>query len=160
MTDEAGLRDLSLGYASAVDALDGPGFADLFAEDGELWVPDVSVGPDPTICRSGARALARIPSGLARYHRTSHRVGPAVYVVDGESATGHVSGVAHHLSVSTVAAPDGRGPPVGGPGTDHVWYLRYEDRYRREPTGWRIARRDLHLRWIEDRPVDHVGPGR
>jgi len=175
MTDTARLRALSLGYAAAVDALDGRAFADLFTGDGELWVPDPSRGPEPTVRRSGADQLRRIPSGLARYHVTHHRVGPAVYVVTGDSATGEVTGVAHHLTASTAdpAAPaDPADPPdpadpsaaatasAGGPGVDSVWYLRYEDRYRREDDGWRIARRSLHLRWIEERPVGRVGPAR
>jgi len=155
MTDEDALRALSVGYAAAVDALDGDGFAGLFTEDGELWVPDISAGADPTICRSGQEALARIPSGLARYRATHHRVGPAVFTVDGTSATGEVAGVAHHVTATGPA--DG---PGGGPGTDTVWFLVYRDRYRRAAGGWRIARRSLHLRWVEERPVRHVGPPR
>ena len=157
MTDDAALRALSLGYAAAVDALDGDAFAALFTEDGELWVPDVAVGPEPTIRRTGAGQLSRIPSGLARYHVTRHGVGPATFTVDGDTAMGVVTGVAHHLST---AGPDAAPVPGGGPGTDTIWYLRYEDRYLRRPGGWRMARRALHLRWIEERPVDLVGPGR
>jgi hypothetical protein len=157
MSDDGALRALSLGYAVAVDGLDGAAFASLFTGDGELWVPDVARSPDPTVCRSGADALSRIPSGLARYHVTHHRVGPATYLVDRDSATGEVDGVAHHLTASD---PDPGAVPGGGPGTDAIWYLRYRDRYRRSPDGWRIARRELHLRWTEERPVDHVGPGR
>jgi SnoaL-like domain len=166
MTDTARLRALSLGYAAAVDALDGDAFAALFTEDGELWVPDPSQGPEPTVCRSGADRLRRIPSGLAHFHVTHHRVGPADYVVTGDSATGEVTGVAHHLtaSVADPAGPAGAsGAPTASaesPGVDAVWFLRYEDRYRSEGGEWRIARRALHLRWIEERPVERVGPAR
>jgi len=157
MTATAALRRLSTGYAAAVDALDGPGFAALFTADGELWVPDLRGDGAPTICRSGAADLERIPSGLARYRATHHRVGPATYEVDGDTATGEVAGVAHHL-----AAPDDAAVVVwgGGPGTDTVWYIRYVDDYRRDGSAWRIARRVLHLRWIEERPVEHLGPAR
>ena len=165
--DHEALRALSVGYATAVDALDGDGFAALFTEDGELWVPDVSTGTEPTICRSGHEALVRIPSGLARYHVTHHRVGPAVLTVDGDSATAEVAGVAHHVTATGPATgpADGTGDgpadgPGGGPGTDTVWFLVYRDHYRRGPGGWRIARRALHLRWVEERPLDHVGPPR
>jgi hypothetical protein len=34
-----------------------------------------------------------------------------------------------------------------------VWYIRYLDDYRRTPGGWRIVRRELHLQWVEERPV-------
>jgi len=157
MSDDAALRALSLGYASAVDGLDGEAFASLFTEDGELWVPDAARGTEPTVCRSGADALSRIPAGLARYHLTHHRVGPGTYSVDGDSATGVVAGVAHHVTASAPHPPAVAG---GGPGTDAIWYLRYRDRYVRGADGWRIARRELHLRWIEARPIPHVGPAR
>ncbi len=144
------LRRLSTGYASAVDSLDGLAFAALFTPDGELWVPDVRHSRAPTICRSGTDSLAAIPSGLARYHRTCHGVGATDYVVDGDRATGTVRTVAHHLAAAG---------PTGG-GTDTVWYLTYDDGYRRTSDGWRIARRVLRLRDVEERTVAHLGPAR
>jgi len=157
MTDLDDLRRLSTGYAAAVDALDGDAFAVLFTTDGELWVPDPTRGTMPTICRAGTEELRRVPDGLSRYRSTRHRIGPTSYVVNGGTATGEVTGVAHHLSASPVASDTG---PDGGPGVDTIWFLRYEDEYRRLAAGWRIARRALHLRWVEERPVDHAGPGR
>lgn len=150
--DEDGLRLLSTGYAAAVDALDGAAFAALFLPDGELWVPDASSGPDPVICRTGHDALGRIPSGLARFHATHHRVTGAQYEVHGNTATGEVVGVAHHLGAGAAGGD--------GAGTDTIWYLRYSDTYSRTGDGWRIARRALYLRGIEERPVARLGPGR
>ncbi|MGA2836615.1 MAG: nuclear transport factor 2 family protein [Acidimicrobiales bacterium] len=158
MTDAADLRGLSVGYAAAVDTLDGHSFAALFTPDGELWVPDPSRGSSPTICRAGPDALEAVPSGLRRYLATYHRVGPVTFAVDGDSATGDVTGVAHHLG-ELPGGPVGDAG-AGGRGLDTVWYLRYADDYRRLDTGWRIARRVLHLRWIEERPVGRIGPGR
>jgi ketosteroid isomerase-like protein len=161
MTDRDDIRRLSTGYAAAVDALDGDAFAALFTADGELWVPDVRRSLVPTIRRAGFEELRRIPDGLARYHATCHQVGATSFDVDvdGSTATGTVMGVAHHLtaSASGVAAATGGD---GGPGVDTIWYLRYEDEYRRDPDGWRIAKRELHLRSVEERSVDHTGPGR
>ncbi len=155
MTDEEALRALSVGYAAAVDALDGPAFAALFTSDGELWVPDVTHGPDPTIRRAGG-SFGGIPGALARYHSTSHAVWAADYTVSGDGATGEVRGVAHHFG-----APEGdREARAFGPGSDTVWYLRYVDVYRRTEHGWRIARRALHLRDLEVRTVRVLGPGR
>ncbi len=156
MTDVDDLRSLATAYADAVDTLDGAAFAALFTEDGELWVPDPTPGSGPVHRRSGAAALERIPAGLARYHVTHHTVSSTRYTVDGDEATGEVTGVAHHLA----ADPPGAEARVGAPGTDTVWYLVYRDRYRRTASGWRIARRSLHLRDLEVRPVDHLGPGR
>ena len=148
-----GLRSLSLGYAAAVDALDGPGFADLFTPEGELWVPDPRTGGDPTICRAGRDRLERIPSGLAGYHATRHAVWATAYDVEGDTATGVVDGVAHHLG-------DDPDPDAGGGPVDLVWYLRYVDEYVRTAGGWRFTRRALHLDHVERRPLRRLGPGR
>jgi hypothetical protein len=150
--DIAALRRTALGYAAAVDALDGPAFADLFVDDGELWVPDPHAGFEPTIARSGRARLERIPSGLADYHVTYHAIWSAAYDVDGDRANGTVAGVAHHV------APDLGDGAVGG--LDAVWYLRYADEYVRTGDAWLLSRRTLHLRNIEYRRITHVGPGR
>jgi ketosteroid isomerase-like protein len=147
---EASLAGLALGYAAAVDALDGSAFADLFTDDGELWVPDLAAGGEPTIRRVGRGQLERIPSGLARYHATHHAVRAATYEVAGDTATGEVLGVAHHLLATE--GHDG--------GTDVTWLLRYVDDYVDLGGRWRIGRRVLHLRGIEERAVSHFGPGR
>ena len=153
MTGTDALRLLATGYAAAADSLDGPAFAALFTPDSELWVPDVTTSREPTICRRGPDQLARVPSALARYRATHHRVGRCSYAVDGERASGTVGTVAHHLSADPGAAD-------GDPGTDTVWYLTYEDEYRHTDDGWRIARRRLLVSDIEERAVAHVGPGR
>jgi hypothetical protein len=150
--DVAGLRRVALGYAAAVDTLDGPAFADLFTDDGELWVPDPHSGFEPTIMRSGRARLERIPSGLAGYHVTFHVVWSAAYDVDGDRATGTVAGVAHHVTADLGECAVG--------GLDTVWYLRYADEYVRAGDAWLLSRRCLHLRDIEYRRISHVGPGR
>ena len=148
---EHSLFGLALGYAAAVDALDGRRFADLFTDDGELWVPDPAAGGEPTIRRAGRGQLERIPSGLAHYHATHHALRGATYEVSGGAASGEVLGVAHHL----LAGDDG-----GDGGADVIWLLRYVDDYVNTEGGWRIGRRALHLRGIEERAVRHLGPGR
>jgi SnoaL-like domain len=132
--------------------LDGEAFADLFTPDGELWVPDVAADGAPTICRRGREQLSRIPSGLARYHATRHAVGTATYTVDSRTASGEVTGVAHHLRA-------GPGPGHSG-GVDVIWYLRYVDDYVRSGDGWLLDRRVLRLRGIEERALTRLGPGR
>ncbi len=143
----ATLEALSVDYAAAADALDGPAFAAVFTGDGELWVPGRDGAPGPVLAARGRDALERVPGGLARYHATRHRPGPTIFVVDGAVATGWVAATAHHLVAE-----------VGGAGTDTVWHLRYEDAYRRTADGWRIARRTLHLERTEVVPLDDVGP--
>ena len=114
-------------------------------------MPDLAHGGAPTIRRAGREQLEQIPSGLARYHATRHAVGATTYDVGDGTATGEVTGVAHHLRAD--------GDPAG-PGVDVIWYLRYVDDYVPAEGGWRIARRVLHLRGIEERRLTHLGPGR
>ena len=159
MTDPD-LRHLSLAYAAAVDSLDGAAFAALFAPDGELWVPDLRRGRSPSVRRRGAEELGAVPAGLARYHATHHRVAVSTFDVRGEEATGSVQAVAHHVA-ATRSEVTGSPPRRSiGAGTDTIWYLTYEDSYRLLDGRWRFARRVLQLRDIEERVVDHLGPGR
>ena len=143
---------MALGYAAAVDALDGAAFADLFTADGELWVPRPGGDGTPTVRRAGRAQLEQIPSGLARYHATHHAALGATFDVDDGTATGDVAGVAHHLG----AAPDDDGPG----GLDTIWYLRYADHYVRADGRWLLTRRALHLRAVEERRVGLLGPRR
>ena len=150
--ERAALYELALGYAAAADALDGPGYAAVFTDDGELVVPDLHASDGPTVVRAGREKLVRTPSGLAGYRRTHHAVWSADYDVDGDRATGIVTGVAHHLTPDTAEGATG--------GLDAVWYLRYVDEYVHSGAGWLLCRRTLEVRDIEERRIRHVGPGR
>jgi hypothetical protein len=155
--DEEALRALSTAYAAAVDTCDGAMLASLFVPEGELVVPNYPDDLRPTITRKGHEALRRLPDGLRRYHRTFHQVSNHIYAIEGDRATGEVQCVAHHVTGTGGRAEDGRA------GTDSVWFIRYRDEYRRTGAGWRIERRQLHLQWVEERPVAVLGaapPGR
>ena len=148
---EEELRTLSTDYATAVDGRDVERLAGLFVADGALVVPRYPEDLRPVITRSGHQELRRVPEGLKRYERTFHQLTNHRYEVAGPLASGEVLCVAHHLSADTPGTP--------GPGTDMVWFIRYRDDYRRTDSGWRFVRRELHLQWVEDRPVGMVTPG-
>jgi hypothetical protein len=96
--------------------------------------------------------LGRIPEALQRYDRTFHLVGEAEFSVEGDGASGVVQCVAHHvLRTDQPSTGDDR------VATDVVWFIRYRDRYRATGSGWRFARRVLHLEWVEERPVSVLG---
>ena len=42
-------------------------------------------------------------------------------------------------------------------GTDTVWFIRYRDSYRLTESGWRFARRELHLQWVEHHAIARPG---
>jgi hypothetical protein len=73
------------------------------------------------------------------------------YAIDGDRASGDVQCVAHHLTSLGAPVEEGRA------GTDSVWFIRYRDEYSRTTAGWRIERRELHLQWVEERPVAVLG---
>ncbi len=139
----ASVWQLSVRYASAVDGRDGETFASLFEPDGELVVPAYPDDLRPVVTRRGHDQLRRVPGGLERYARTFHQVSNPLFEIDGEEASGTVTCVAHHL--------DATSPP-----TDTVWFIRYEDLYRRRDGRWRFRRRVLHLEFVETHEVDRI----
>ena len=149
------MKALSTEYGAAADDRDGERFAGLFVVDGDLVVPDYPADLRPVITRSGHDSLRQVPDRLRIYARTFHQVSNHRYVLDGATATGTVLCVAHHASVAD--GPDGGTDGDGGGGTDTVWFIRYHDNYRLTDAGWRFARRELHLQWVEVRAIAPPG---
>jgi hypothetical protein len=145
--DRAALLDLSIRYATAADSRDGDAFAELFEPEGELMVPAYPDELRPVVRRSGQAALRRIPKALEGYVATFHQISNPSFRIEGDDAEGTVQCVAHHLS----------GEPGGEGAIDFVWFIRYEDSYRRRDGLWRFGRRVLHLQWVEQHRVDRVG---
>jgi len=154
--DEEALRWLSTAYAGAADDRDGEGLASLFTDDGALVVPKFPSDLRPVVTRRGHDALVQVAEMLRRYDRTFHLVTNHRFRVDGDTASGEVQCVAHH--VSAAGGPETLDPVHPGPaGTDTVWFIRYRDRYRRTGAGWRFERRELDLQWVEEHPVARLG---
>lgn len=156
--DEAAIRRLALDYAATADRGDGAAFAALFADGAVLAVPDYPRDLRPVVERTGPEALGLIPSALRRYDHTWHQMAGSELAFAAESeaeptggaaarpdASGTVDCIAHHLRRN--GGPDDR------TGVDTVWYIRYHDEYRRIGTEWKFTRRELHLRWVEERPA-------
>jgi hypothetical protein len=165
LRDERALQALSTSYAAAADSRDGDRFAALFVEDGELVVPNYPEDLGPVLTRSGQERLRLIPDALRHYRRTFHQVTNHEFAVDGDTASGVVLCVAHHLTAADASASP---PPVAGTetgaaavaatGTDFIWYIRYRDEYRRVDGDWKFRRRTIHLQWVEERPVLKMAP--
>jgi uncharacterized protein (TIGR02246 family) len=149
---EEELRDLSTEYAAAADERDGQRFAGVFTPDGELVVLRPQDQHRPVSTRSGRQQLAESTDALSRYARTFHQVSNHRYRIGDGEAWGEVLCTAHHASLTP-----GESDPGAATGTDVVWVIRYRDTYRHTGPAWRIARRELHLQWVEERPI--VAPG-
>lgn len=133
--DRLAIQDLVARYAAYVDDRELDLATALFALDGVLVPP----GREPAVGRPAVRrALGR----LEKVDRTVHTIGGLVLDQTGPHAVeGRLTGDAHHLT----RRADGT--------QDHVWHLVYRDSYRRVSGRWLFARRELELRFTEDREV-------
>lgn len=126
-------------YAAAVDARDLTAAAALFAPDAMLVVPNPPREMSPVLANVGHEAIAEALGQVTSVELTVHEI--VGQVIDAgatpDEAHGHVRCVAHHVSGEQ----------------DVVWHLHYKDTYVRLATGWRIARRELHLDVVEIRRV-------
>ncbi len=133
-TDAPALLALVHAYAAACDARDADALRRCFTPGGTLTV-HWSDRPAGTLVFPDA--ADHVCHSLGRYDRTDHVVGEHGTEVDGDTATGTTHCVAHHV--------------LGA--TDHVMTIRYRDRFRRTPDGWRIEERHLHEDRAETLPV-------
>jgi hypothetical protein len=138
--DEVELRALAENYAHGADRGDKDAFLSAFHPDARLIVFTNTDDAEPRSVREGHEALSAIPEMLCRYDKTFHFVGNHRYAVDGDTASGEVYCIAHHLTNDADGA------------TDFVMLIRYLDSYRRDPGGaWRIAEREVRPDWTESR---------
>ena len=138
------IRDLAARYASGVDRRDRDLFLSAFHPDARLAVYSDSEADEPDSVRQGHEELGQVPSLITRYRRTFHFVGQHRCEIDGDEATGEVYCIARHLT------PDDHG------GTDFVMHIRYQDRYRRDDGGWRIAERRVLVDWTEVQAASRI----
>jgi len=77
-----------------------------------------------------------VVGALRQFPTTFHFIGNHLVDVAGDEATGEVYCEAHHLTDE---------------GIDHVMFIRYADRYRRDGERWRFAERETFVEWMEER---------
>jgi SnoaL-like domain len=139
-SDRAALLDLAYAYARHADRIEAEQLGALFTADGVLRIIRRGVDSAP-VERVGRAEIVKAIMRLDRYDATFHLVGNHTYELDGNTATGEVYCVAHHVHGEA------------GSRSDHVMMIRYHDRYRRDADGWRIVERELHVDWTEERAV-------
>ena len=134
MTDEQEIRQLAELYAQAVDRRDGPLLTSLFTEDGII---------DSRHRLTGRTEIAGVPARLdAMFVATQHAVNNHTVELAGDAATGEAYCTASHI----------RRTPAGGL-ENHMWAIRYQDRYVRQDGRWLFAHRVLVIDWTETRPA-------
>jgi hypothetical protein len=136
--DALALRDLVDRYADCVDRRDPDGLVALFSAGGVLRV---QADGEPVEGEWVGADVVQSLEVLARFRRTFHHVGGAVFEGAGDDATGRVACLAHHYERT------GNGP------VDLVMMIRYHDRYRRSVDRWLIAERRVAIDWTELHPA-------
>lgn len=135
--------DLAGRYAVAVDDRDASALTVLLTGDAVFVRPAaLTRGSGPLVTVGADAFVAVVLDGTAHLHRTRHEVQQCVVDVDGNTASGRVYCLAHHLY---------RGRDGGM--RDNAIAIRYLDSYRRVDGRWLIASRELVVDFAEDRVV-------
>ncbi|MBW2266956.1 MAG: nuclear transport factor 2 family protein [Deltaproteobacteria bacterium] len=137
LADRLALRDLVTRYAAIPDDRNYALVDEVFSEDGELVGPGFSL-----VGRDQIRAAMQ---GIEQYSATLHCVHNQTLELAGDSAEGVTYCIANHLH------------EVDGVPHKLDWGIRYNDLYRRDSGGWRIARRELLVVWEQDLPLQGTG---
>ncbi|WP_078311625.1 MULTISPECIES: nuclear transport factor 2 family protein [unclassified Mycobacterium] len=148
MTDDRlAIQDLVARYARAADSRDLEELVALFSAEAELVRPPALLRKGDVAVLCGRQAIAdSIVAALKPLHATYHLLGQQTATVNGDTATGEVYCMAHHIYVR---GTDGNRDAFH----DNVMAVRYLDTYERGPAGWVFSRREPVVVFSEDRPV-------
>jgi hypothetical protein len=126
------LQHLATAYCHAVDRRDYALLATLYHEDA---IDDHS----PYYCGPAAGYVAWLPTMMANWSATAHRIDTTLYLIDGDHAEGELRATAWHRTLDGFR--------------DFVAHGRYVDQYRRRDGVWRFQKRAFILDWSEERSV-------
>jgi len=129
------LTRLTARYAHAIDRDQPELLRDVFTEDAIIEFH--LLGDAPTIRFEGLSSFLDRPGEPCR---EQHLLSNHEFEADGDGATGSC-----YLQARQWRAED--------PADRYVVGGRYEDRYRRLATGWRIAERRCYFMWAEGNPA-------
>ena len=130
-------------YAAAIDDGEIDAVVELLSPEAELVLPNPPDVLAPVHAHRGATAIRAALHAVTTVGRTHHSIDSEIYRGGAEDdvAHGRIGGTAHHWSRQHDTI------------TDLVWYLRYDDDYRRTESGWLLTRRALTIDAIETRPA-------
>ena len=128
LADRLEISDLISTYCRAVDRADYPAVRAVYASDGVDHHTGFSGSADDYV--------AWLRERTAGFTGTMHVLGTHIAHVDGDEATAETYGTSHHW-----------GEPADDPALNFTSGVRYLDRLRREPEGWRIVERFAVREW-------------
>lgn len=134
LVDRAQIGDLLHSFAAALDNKDWQRYADNFADDGYIELPDPQSPEGGTFILQKSKMLELVPKSLGRYAATHHLSANHQITIDGDRANSRSYLQAVH---------------VGAKPTDH-WTAGgwYDCNYVRTPAGWKFARVKLSSVWL------------
>jgi hypothetical protein len=140
LEDRAAIHDVVMRYFFAVDDRDWAGVRACFTADARL---------DYVVFAGGAdEVVDTIARGLSHFTHIMHHGGNVLIELAGDGARCETYAVCHHR----LGEGDGA--------RDRVSAIRYRDRLRRDPGGWRIAERSVTFVWERLEPVAPAPPPR
>jgi len=128
---ELALHAAAVRYAMGVDRRDRDLFLSALHPEARLRVSATGFEAD------GHEQLAGVVDRMTAYDKTFHLIGNTRYDLDGDTATGEVYCLAHHLTG----------------GQDKVMVIRYQDAYSRHDSDWRITDRTVVVDWTYTCPA-------
>jgi hypothetical protein len=141
LTDRIAIQDLINAYAHDADRRETRLQSGLFLENGtmEIYHQEPGTNKPDTILRGRSKLFAGFAT-LKKYDVTMHFNGQSTIHLYGDSATGEVYCLAHHICVEH------------GKRMLMVMGLRYYDTYIKMGNKWLFAKRILIFDWIDKRP--------
>jgi len=141
LADRLAIRELFDAYAHCADRRDAEGQMSLFTEDTEfvVFMDGGTAASSQTI--KGREGLRPVFENLTAYAATTHFNGQSTVVLEGNSATGILYCLAHHVKVD------------GDKRSLMVASIRYLDRFVKLDGRWLFAQRKLMVDWIDNRPM-------
>jgi hypothetical protein len=137
--DRLAIRSLVDGYAFCADTRNAKGQMALFTPDTRFEVYYDPKSETPSQVVNSREGLAPVFDDLNKYKATMHFNGQTSVQLNGDSATGVVYCIAHHLTIE-----DEKQKLM-------VAAIKYHDTYIRQSGQWLFAARKLMVDWIENR---------
>jgi hypothetical protein len=134
LVDRMLISDLLYSFAAALDNKDWAKYADNYADDGHIELPDPQSTDGSTFILHKDKMLELVPRSLGRYTATHHISTNHQITIDGDRAESRSYLQAVHV-----------GPKPADQWTAGGWY---DCRYIRTPQGWKFARVKLTCVWL------------
>lgn len=140
MEDRIEIQDLINAYSHCADMRQAHQQAELFTENA---VVKSFNGKDTIAIQTvqGRKALEEAFHVLQQYDVTTHFNGQSIIKINGDTATGEVYCLAHHIKNAEKSLL--------------IMSIRYHDTYVKQKGKWFFSERDLYIDWTDKREISN-----